>query len=151
MPRRIVVCYFLFKFLILIFTNNCHIPTFSTIKVNFMSFKLQEVRGVRLLEIKLVNFVRGVRILESERLLERIWYSFLNRHLKKIADMKSMIAVLVFILIFYALNYSYSYHLHCDLLHNPSNLCIRDLTESHSNTKDLIIISESNMTLIMIF
>ena len=42
-----------------------------------MSFKLRVVGGVRLLETKLVNFARGVRLLESVRLLETIRYVFL--------------------------------------------------------------------------
>ena len=49
MPRKIVLGYFLLEFLVLIFTKNCHVPQFSVILVNFMSFKQPEVRGVRLL------------------------------------------------------------------------------------------------------
>ena len=72
MPGRIEVGYFLLEFLIIIFIKNCNIPQFSVILVNFMSFKQPEVRGVRLLETKCVIFARGVRLLESVRLLERI-------------------------------------------------------------------------------
>ena len=70
----IVVGYFLLEFLILIFTKNCHIPQLFVIFVDFISFKLSDVRGVRLLETKFVNFARGVRLLESVRLLETIRY-----------------------------------------------------------------------------
>ena len=38
-----------------------------------ITFKLPEVGGVRLLEIKFVIMARDVRLLESVRLLERIW------------------------------------------------------------------------------
>ena len=72
MPRIIVVGNFLLEFPILIFTKKCHVPQFSVILVNFISFKLPEVWGVLLLEIKCVLFARGVRLLESVRLLERI-------------------------------------------------------------------------------
>ena len=74
MPRRIEVGYFLLEFLIIIFIKKCNIPQFSVILVNFMRFKQPEVRGVRLLETKCVIFARGVRLLESVRLLERIRY-----------------------------------------------------------------------------
>ena len=74
MPMMFVVGYFLLKFLIFIFTKNCHMPNFSVILENFMGFELPEVGGVRLLETVLVNYVRGVRLLESVRLLERIRY-----------------------------------------------------------------------------
>ena len=77
MPRRIVVGYFLLEFPIFILTKKCNLTQFSSIEVHFITFKLPEVGGMRLLEIKFVIIARGVRLLESVQLLERIRYVYL--------------------------------------------------------------------------
>ena len=74
MPRIILVSYFVFSNSSSTFSPKV-VMQFSVISVNFMSFTQPEVEGVRLLEIKCVIFARGVRLLESVRLLERIRYA----------------------------------------------------------------------------